>query len=463
MPGKEKQESVVWRNLFNYTRGYAPQAVQAGEAETFSDLGLRHNLTAVPAYGTVALTGDLGTYCQGVTLSGTVVIFVYDGKVGSAANSGTLPLTPVVKATGTTYTTTPCTFVPFGTHLAIIGVDARPYDFNIFSNTCATLAGSPPDAITGAAFADRLWLVGSGANTNIVYFSGLNDCTSWTTGTDYLTIGSALQDGPITGIISVGDALYVFTRVGIYQITGRTTNDFYVRCFSSTNGLAAGDSSAICAVADETMMWYCRGNIWVRSGGPRSISTQLEGELATVYAAPLAMAWHEYDNTLYVAVPTSATAGYTLVWDMNKKAWYKWTIPISCFMSPGGIKNPFYAGLRTGQFVAIVDTTTRLGVAMAPAVGEVYTNFGLPDWEKWLRHIMVWGTCAAATGTVTIKYRTLEGSDNTVTKTGLTFPTMLNLPKYRFVDLSVKVESSSAASFTYRGMKVGFIPVRQMP
>jgi len=442
-------------------RGYSPKAVLPGEALQFSDVVIDREFKAVPRPGTSQATADLGTLAQGimVTAPGNKTLFVYDGKVAHA--TGSMPWTPAVLETNTG-TGVLAQIFRYGAYAIIIGITTvsggtpRKYD----GTTVADLGGTPPGALMGAIWADRLWLVGSGAKR--LFYSDTSNPESWPA-LNWMDVGDVAYT--IQALVPTGDALYIVKTDSVWQLTGRTSSDFYLRRIVDKIGITSTqDYRAFETIGGASIVIMSDGRLWSKTGDITEMSDQVAP--ITLGNGPTQMIWDMRNQRLLLSVPTSATAGYILVFDAMRKGWYKWNIPAACFYyDPNDAK--IYVGLRTGQFVYLnsavtTDYSGTASVNFTPVIEEQFTSFASPLLEKYLRHIYVDGICAAGASTVTVYYRLKpEGAYSTITRTGLTFPCMLNFSKKRFVEMSVTVTVSDATGFTYEGVDVGYLPARR--
>lgn len=125
-------------------------------------------------------------------------------------------------------------FVQFGTSVIACGGVGEPLqEFTLGSDTLfADLGGSPPKADFIAVVRDQVWTAnideGSGRVPFRTRWSGINDATSWTTGTDQSDFQDIPDSGAITGLVggeyavilserSISRATYVGSPL-IYQV-----------------------------------------------------------------------------------------------------------------------------------------------------------------------------------------------------------------------------------------------------
>ena len=169
--------------------------------------------------------------------SANVSLFAGDAGKLYKFNQGTNDLDDVSKSGTPAYDLTGAErwrFVQFGTNvIAAGGIGEELQKFNVGTDSSfSDLSGTPPKAEYIAVVRDQVWTAnideGSGRVPNKVRWSGLNDETSWTIGTDQADSQIIPDAGDITGlcggeraVILMERAIAVATYVGsplIYQI-----------------------------------------------------------------------------------------------------------------------------------------------------------------------------------------------------------------------------------------------------
>lgn len=109
-------------------------------------------------------------------------------------------------------------FVQFGEKIiATGGIGEEPQIYDLGSDSAfSNLTGSPPKANYCAVVRDQVWLAdiddGTGRVPNKVHFSGLNDETSWTVGTDQSDTQVIPDAGKITGLCGGERAVILMER-----------------------------------------------------------------------------------------------------------------------------------------------------------------------------------------------------------------------------------------------------------
>lgn len=145
-------------------------------------------------------------------VDGSAKLFAGDQGKLYLFNSATSDLDDVSKAGTPAYDLSPNTgerwrFVQFGdTVIAAGGIDEEIQKYQIGTDSVfADLSGTPPKADFIAVVRDFVWLAnvntGSGRVPYKVYWSGFNDPTSWTAGTDQSDFQEIPDAGAITGMV----------------------------------------------------------------------------------------------------------------------------------------------------------------------------------------------------------------------------------------------------------------------
>lgn len=179
------------------------------------------------SYGPVQALQEVGNaltaYCQGAGsyrgIAGTVFVTAGDATKLYKYTSGAW--SDVSRLAGGAYTTLAedqWFFAQFGDYVvAVNGIDA-PQVFQIgFSANYAALGGSPPVARFACAVRDQLVIGRIAAAKNRVKWSGLNDITGWTIGTNLSDEQDLPSGGQIMGLIG-GEFGTVFCESSIYRM-----------------------------------------------------------------------------------------------------------------------------------------------------------------------------------------------------------------------------------------------------
>ena len=154
-----------------------------------------------------------------------------DGDTAAVEITGSLTFTP-----GTTGENL-MSFITFNNKtLGANGVEALwQYD----GTTASTLAGSPPICPIIATYQNFVFIAGNSTYPYRLYFSNDGVETTWT-GTDYIDIGDLTS--PIKGLATLFGKLYIFTRKGMYQLSGYDRDTFSIDEVTTSVGCVAHKS-----------------------------------------------------------------------------------------------------------------------------------------------------------------------------------------------------------------------------
>ena len=147
-------------------------------------------------------------------------------------------------------------FVQFGKDvIAVGGIGVAPQRYTLGTSTLfADLAGSPPDADFIAVVRDFVWLgnVEDGSGNRLPYrvqWSGFNDITSWTAGTDQSDFQDIPDAGNITGMVG-GEYCTILMADRVALLHPGCPLD---RCPTQYR-----DLRFICAIQLRSSLGYCR-------------------------------------------------------------------------------------------------------------------------------------------------------------------------------------------------------------
>jgi len=170
---------------------------------------------------TTALAAQPLGYFRARSQSGQVTIFAGTATKLYQLNNTTLAWTDVSKS-ATTYsanTTAQWSFDQFGDYVVAVNINDNPQVFQLgVSTTFDNLGGSPPKAAFVRAWGDFLCLMQLAGNTNRVQWSGLNNITFWTPGSN----NSDFQDFPEGGVVQGSSRAtnpIIFLERNIYRAT----------------------------------------------------------------------------------------------------------------------------------------------------------------------------------------------------------------------------------------------------
>ena len=171
-------------------------------------------------------TGTLKNIFSAKDNSGNVKLFAGDATKLYSFNTGTSNLDDVTNSGGN-YSLTDSErwrFVQFGTSvIASGGIGENIQEFTLGTDSLfGDLGGSPPKADFIAVVRDQLWTAnideGSGRVPFRVRWSGINDATSFTTGTDQSDFQDLVDVGDITGLVG-GEYAVILTQKAILRAT----------------------------------------------------------------------------------------------------------------------------------------------------------------------------------------------------------------------------------------------------
>lgn len=163
------------------------------------------------------VTQALAATCRGmfraINTDGTSTIFAGTSTKLYRLNTSTLAWTDASLGSGT-YTALPSLyhwqFAQFGTFVIAVQPNAVPQVFDLSSSTnFANLAGTPPQAAYVATVGQFLVLSGLTSLPRRVQWSGLEDVTNWTPGTN-LSDFQDLPDGGVVRGVAGGEAGVIF-------------------------------------------------------------------------------------------------------------------------------------------------------------------------------------------------------------------------------------------------------------
>jgi hypothetical protein len=183
-----------------------------------------HSMNSFVPYSNAATGTIKGLFAAKDTASNTK-LFAGDATKLYLHASSDNDLDDISKGGGYTLTDTErWRFVQFGDAvIAAGGIGETPQSFTLGSSSVfADLAGSPPKADFIAVVRDFVWTAnidtGSGRLPFRCYWSGFNDPTSWTSGTNQSDFQDLPDSGAITGLVG-GEYATVLTEKAIFRAT----------------------------------------------------------------------------------------------------------------------------------------------------------------------------------------------------------------------------------------------------
>lgn len=196
----------------------------------------------------------------------------------------------------------------------------------------------------------RLWAARADTTPYRLYFSSLNDGDDWGTTGGYINLPDISQT--ITGLISWGGYLYVFTETNIYIIQGSTPNDFSMR---KTNSMVGAIAPRSIKISDIGIIFLSRTGLFAFDGNSsHKLSDKIEPIINSISKTQIQNACGIYDGqSKYWLSYTDKTSSYNnkiLIYDTILKEWYPFNnLNISYFERAysGTDKGELYGGSST--------------------------------------------------------------------------------------------------------------------
>jgi hypothetical protein len=110
-------------------------------------------------------------------------------------------------------------FAQFGNNLIAVDYNDATQVFDVTSSTnFAALGGSPPQGRFITVVRDQVMIGGINSHEMRVHWSGTNNSTQWTPGSNNCDFQDAASGGPVTGVLG-GEVGYVFQRQRVTRMT----------------------------------------------------------------------------------------------------------------------------------------------------------------------------------------------------------------------------------------------------
>lgn len=190
-------------------------------------------------------------------------------------------------------------------------------NFHKLGNTSA-IPGS--NCSYSAVHKARIWAASSETYPYRLYFSSLNKAEDWVSTGGYADLPDMTQT--ITGIISWGGYLYVFTETNIYILLGSTPNDFSLR---KTNSMVGAIAPRSIKVTDIGICYLSRSGVYAFDGNnSNKISTKIEGTISSISKTLINNACGIYDGRKYWLSHTLQGSSYNnqiMIYDIYLKDW----------------------------------------------------------------------------------------------------------------------------------------------
>lgn len=172
----------------------------------------------------------------------------------------------------------------------------------------------------GVIHKNRCWAARSDAYPFRLYLSEVNNPESWT---DYIDLPATTEE--ITGLISWGGNLYIFTETAIYVIQGNTIADFSMKKTASQVGAIAPRSIRI---TDVGIMFLSRSGVYAFDGSvSRKMSDNIEPTIKTISSMYIKNSCALYDGRYYWLSFTPSGYSYNnkiYLYDILVKEWIQY-------------------------------------------------------------------------------------------------------------------------------------------
>lgn len=272
-------------------------------------------------------------YFTAKSLSGQVTIFAGTATKLYVLNNVALTWTDVSR-TATTYGANidaRWCFEQFGDFVVAVNINDNPQVFQLGVSTLFdNLAGSPPKAAYVKAWGDFLCLQRLATNANRVHWSGLNNITSWTPGTN----NSDFQDFPEGGVVQGSSRAtnpLVILESAIY-LARFVPGSSIVFSFVKINDKRGAKSPYSIATRGENTFFADEGSFFqmgadgsIADIGFEKVSRTIFGRMAASDVANIVGAIDPFYSRVYWTIDLSGAGIYThiLVYDWLLQ---KWTI-----------------------------------------------------------------------------------------------------------------------------------------
>ncbi|MDI3298271.1 MAG: hypothetical protein QJR08_03775 [Bacillota bacterium] len=285
------------------------------------------------------------------------------------------------------------------------GIDApRTYD----GTTLSAMGGNPPVFVVAGVHKNRLWVAAGSA----LFFSDYLDVNTWPV-LNYIYISK--DDGDeITGLLPYADMLVVTKRHSVWAVTGDDLDNFAVVRIHSDVGCVAPDSLV---VVNNLVAFVSDSGVWFTDLNTPVLATQrLQANWDSLNHRRLDTAAAGFDaahSMLYVALPSRSASVPDHVWafDVLRNAWDirpTWAVSSFATFREAGADVFLMGDSARGQ-VYSPDSVLDDGAAVPYAWESKPFDFGLPEWTKFLRRVIVQARADGADGQLQLAFRTDEG------------------------------------------------------
>lgn len=263
------------------------------------------------------------------------------------------------------------------------------------TGNCAVLGGTPPSGKYCEEFFNYCFIANTASNPERVYWSGLFDPNTWTTGSDFKRLSDAC-----TGMIRRGDELFLFTKdsITVVQYTGDSLNPFNFDVIDSR----VGTSSNLSIVNKDGVLywWGTDGHMYrMTAFKPERISELIPTTISELNtgAPTVACGIDQYQlNQYWLCVPkgVSTHADFVIAYDylLNEIFFYD-GMQINCvanfISSTGGYET--YFGDRSARVYLTNNGDSDYVAGTQTAINwwkySKQFHFGAPQKKKRLRRV----------------------------------------------------------------------------
>lgn len=228
-----------------------------------------------------------------------------------------------------------------------------------------------------AVHKNRIWAAKSTTIPYRMYFSSLNLPEDWVTTGGYIDLPDKTQT--ISGLISWGGYLYIFTETNVYILMGSTPNDFSLKKSNSQVGAIAPRSIQ---VTDIGICFLARTGVFAFDGNTSTkLSDKVENTINGISKTKIQYACGLYDGQgRYWIAYTDRTGTYNnkiLIYDIGLREWYKYdNLNISYFERA-------YGGTDRGELYGGSSLNNGLIYILQSSTGtESITNSSQSDFDN---------------------------------------------------------------------------------
>lgn len=214
------------------------------------------------------------------------------------------------------------TAVTFNNEIYLFNETVIPQEWNGATAATVNPAGYPT---TNCAYAvvhkNRIWAAKSTTLPYRIYWSSLNNAEDWVTTGGYTDLPDLTQT--ITGLISWGGYLYIFTETNIYVLLGSTPNDFSLR---KTNSMVGAIAPRSIKVTDVGICFLARSGVYAFDGNNASkISDKIDVTIKGISKTLIQNSCAIYDGNKYWLAYSPTSSSYNseiAIYDILIKDWY---------------------------------------------------------------------------------------------------------------------------------------------